>query len=34
MEDNNKVEQYVKLLKNHDWYYIQADDHRWWEKGQ
>lgn len=31
--DNNKVEQFAKALKEHDWYYNQSDDHRWYEQG-
>ena len=31
--ENNKVDQYSKLLKDHDWYYNQSDDHRWYEQG-
>lgn len=31
---NNKVEQLSKLLKEHDWYYNQSDDSRIWEEGQ
>jgi len=31
--ENNKVEHYSKLLKEHDWYYIQSDDERHYDKG-
>lgn len=30
---SNKVELFIKLLKEHDWYYSQSDDQRIWEAG-
>jgi hypothetical protein len=32
--EENSLENYKKLLKNHDWYWVFADDHRSWEAGQ
>lgn len=28
------VEQFTQMLKNHDWYYMYSDDHRYWTKGR
>jgi|LakMenE18May11ns_1017448.scaffolds.fasta_scaffold5840688_1 hypothetical protein len=30
---SDKLLQYEKLLKAHDWYYDYSDDHRAWRKG-
>ena len=33
MKHPEEMEEYVKLLKGHDWYYDYSDDHRVWTKG-
>lgn len=33
MNENNKLEEFEKLLKAHDWYYHFSDDARWYNAG-
>jgi hypothetical protein len=28
------IQEFFKLLENHDWYYQYSDDHRAWSKGR
>jgi len=28
------IQEFFKLLENHDWYYQYSDDHRAWTKGR
>lgn len=28
------MDEYIKTLKTHDWFYDRSDDHRVWKKGQ
>ena len=28
------IQEFFKLLENHDWFYQYSDDHRAWEKGR
>lgn len=30
---SDKLQEFEKLLKNHDWYYEYSDDHRVWRNG-
>ena len=28
------IDEFEKLLENHDWYFSMSDDHRYWAAGQ